>query len=173
MTSNPDQRDLIKPAGIIVMGVSGCGKSTVGSLLAARLGWEFYDADDFHPPENIAKMSAGIPLTDTDRAPWLDALHHLLQQSLRAGRHPVLACSALKEQYRQTLLAGNEGLRIIHLCGGYAAIQARLTARSGHYMKPELLQSQFAALEEPSDAWRMDITPPPDEIVERILQQLF
>src|SRR4030095_544887 len=96
------------PKGFLVMGVSGSGKSTVGKALAEKLGWDFFDADDFHPPENIAKMAAGIPLNDSDRAPWLAALSNLLLSTLQANRHPVLACSALKETYRAKLLEGND-----------------------------------------------------------------
>jgi gluconokinase len=152
----------------IIMGVSGCGKTSVGKLLAARLGWDFYDADDFHPPENIAKMAAGHPLNDEDRAPWLVALREMISSNLAQKRSGVLACSALKERYRQTLLAGNQGTQIIYLKGSFEVIQTRLAARAGHYMKPELLQSQFDALEEPAHALTVDIMLPIDIVVDVI-----
>lgn len=155
--------------GLIVMGVSASGKTTVGSLLSKRLGWDFFDGDDYHSPGNIAKMASGAPLTDEDRAPWLAHLHDLLSGSLRAGRHPILACSALKQRYRDALQMGNPGLRIIYLKGSYDLILARMRERPGHYMKPEMLRSQFDALEEPADAWVADVSRPPKKIVEDIL----
>ena len=155
--------------GLIVMGVAGCGKTTIGKALAARLGWDFFDADGFHPPANVAKMAAGIPLDDEDRAPWLAALHGLLAKTLQAGRHPVLACSALKQHYRETLLAGNDGVRVVYLRGNYEVILARMNDRTDHYMKPGMLRSQFDALEEPRDALIVDITPTAEEIIENIL----
>jgi gluconokinase len=159
-------------AGLLVMGVAGCGKTTIGKALAARLGWDFFDADEFHPSANVAKMAAGIPLDDEDRAPWLAALHGLLAGTLQAGRHPVLACSALKRRYRETLLAGNEGIRVVYLRGSYDLILARLNTRTEHYMKPGMLRSQFEALEEPQDALVVDITPTAEEIVGNILFRL-
>lgn len=155
----------------IIMGVSGCGKSAVGSALASKLGWDFYDADDFHPPANIAKMKAGIPLDDADRAPWLAALHGLIASCLKANRPGVLACSALKERYRRQLLAGNPNVQIVYLKGSYDLIWSRMAARAGHYMKPAMLQSQFDALEEPQDALVMGIAQPVDEIVGSILEK--
>lgn len=154
----------------LLMGVAGSGKTTVGRLLAARLGWDFLDADDFHPPANIAKMRAGIPLDDSDRAPWLVALNGQLRSTLAAGRHPVLACSALKESYRAVLRQGVDGLQIVYLKGSYALILSRLAARQGHYMKPEMLRSQFEALEEPVDAWVVDARLGVEGIVEEILR---
>jgi gluconokinase len=158
--------------GLIVMGVSASGKTTVGAMLARRLGWDFFDGDDYHSPENVAKMAAGIPLTDADRAPWLAGLHDLISESLRAGRHPVLACSALKRRYRDALYEGNPGLRMIYLKGSYDQILARMRARPGHYMKPEMLRSQFDALEEPADAWVVDVALPPEKIVEDVLARM-
>ena len=155
--------------GLIVMGVSACGKTTVGKMLAGRLGWDFFDGDDYHSPANIAKMAAGVPLTDEDRAPWLARLHDLLAGSLRAGRHPILACSALKEAYRQVLRAGNPGVRVVFLKGSYELILARIQNRPGHYMKPDMLRSQFDALEEPPDAWVADVEWPSEKIVDYIL----
>lgn len=139
------------------MGVSGSGKTTVGQALARKLGWDFFDADDFHPPENIAKMAAGIPLNDSDRAPWLAAMHDQLLSTLKAGRHPVLACSALKGKYRAQLLEDMDGIAIIYLKGSYNLIWSRMSTRESHYMKPEMLQSQFDALEEPEAAIVLDV----------------
>jgi gluconokinase len=154
---------------IIIMGVSGCGKSAVGKLLAQHLQWDFFDADDFHPPANVAKMAGGIPLDDSDRAPWLDALRDLISSSLTANRPAVLACSALKERYRQHLMDGNGGLQFVYLKGNYDLIWSRITARDGHYMKPSMLQSQFDSLEEPRDVITIDIALPIEEIVKKIL----
>lgn len=162
----------MKTTGLIVMGVAGSGKTSVGKELAARLGWDFFDADGFHPPGNVAKMAAGIPLEDGDRAPWLDALHDLLARTLRAGRHPVLACSALKQQYRDMLLKGNPGIRLVYLQGSYELILSRMTDRTDHYMKPGMLRSQYEALEEPQDALTMDITQSVEVIVEAVLHSL-
>lgn len=163
----------MKPTFYLVMGVAGSGKSSLGKALANRLGWEFYDADDFHPPENISKMSSGIPLNDDDRAPWLASLHDLIGSSLRAQRPGVLACSALKERYRQTLLAGNPGVQIVYLKGDYDLLWARMLKRPGHYMKAQMLQSQFDALEEPQDALILDIALPVDELVEQVVNSSF
>jgi gluconokinase len=154
----------------IVMGVSGCGKSSVGRTLARSLGWDFYDADDFHPPENVAKMAGGIPLDDSDRTPWLALLNELISSALKADRPGVLACSALKERYRQQLMAGNGGVQIVYLKGSYDLIWSRMIARKEHYMKPHMLQSQFATLEEPVHALTVDIAFSVDEIVQEILR---
>ena len=154
---------------IIVMGVAGSGKTTVGKSLAEQLGWDFYDADDFHPPENIAKMTNGIPLNDADRAPWLDSLHALISSSLMHNRPGVLACSALKERYRQQMLEGNEGVQVVFLKGSYDVIWSRLSMRKDHYMKPQMLQSQFETLEEPANALTLDISRSANDIVEDIL----
>jgi gluconokinase len=158
----------MQPQGFLIMGVSGSGKSTLGMALAQLLGWEFFDADDFHSPENIVRMAAGIPLSDSDRAPWLDALNHLLLSSLRNARHPVLACSALKEKYRIRLLDGVEGMAVIHLKGNYELVRSRLLAREGHYMRENLLQSQFDALEEPGDAVVLDVGMPLGKMLDTI-----
>jgi len=154
------------------MGVSGSGKSVVGKELAQSLGWEFFDADDFHPPANVAKMASGIPLDDSDRAPWLDALRELISSSLKADRPAVLACSALKEIYRQRLMDGNDGVRLVYLKGSYDLIWSRMVARAGHFMKPSMLQSQFNTLEEPVDAITVDIALSVEEIVKKILAEL-
>jgi gluconokinase len=154
----------------IIMGVSGCGKTNVGQSLAVQLGWDFYDADDFHPPENVAKMAQGIPLNDSDRAPWLAALHDLISSSLKKDRPGVLACSALKERYRQQLLKDNADVQLVYLKGSYDLIWSRMSARKDHYMKPQMLQSQFETLEEPQNALTIDISMPIEEIVKEILK---
>lgn len=149
---------------IIVMGVSGSGKTTIGSLLAKELNWKFYDADDFHPQSNKDKMSAGIPLTDEDRASWLQAL----QELIRLKAEPfVLACSALKEKYRNYLRI-NEQIKVVYLKGSFEQIEERLSERKNHYMPVKLLQSQFDALEEPQDALIVDISHTPQEIIQII-----
>jgi gluconokinase len=162
----------VKPRFVIVMGVAASGKTTVGESLAKRLGWRFHDADGFHPAENVAKMANGIPLTDSDRAPWLAALHALISASLKENRPAVLACSALKESYRQRLLEGNEGVLIVYLKGSYELIWSRIASRKDHYMKPNMLKSQFEALEEPTNALTLDVSLPVDQIVEGILEHL-
>lgn len=150
------------------MGVSGSGKSSLGKALADHLGWDFYDADDFHPPANVAKMSSGIPLNDEDRAPWLASLHDLIASCLRENRPGVLACSALKERYRQTLISGNVGVQLVYLKGSYELMKSRMVHRPGHYMKANMLQSQFDTLEEPHNALTVDAARPLDELVSQI-----
>ena len=156
---------------IVVMGVSGSGKTSVGEALAKHLGWDFYDADGFHPPGNVAKMAEGIPLDDSDRAPWLASLSELITSSLKADTPGVLACSALKERYRQQLLDGNDGVQIVYLKGNYDLIWSRMEKRTDHYMKPHMLKSQFETLEEPSDALAADISMSVDEIVQKIISE--
>jgi gluconokinase len=141
---------------VIVMGVTGCGKTTVGEMLARDCGWDFHDADDFHPPENVAKMKRGEPLTDEDRWPWLARLNALLRDSERDHKSLVLACSALKQVYRDRLACGCATVRFVLLDGEVEMIRARLARRQGHYMNPTLLDSQFAILERPQDALRLD-----------------
>jgi len=157
----------------IVMGVSGSGKTSVGRSLAEHLGWDFYDADNFHPPANVEKMGNGIPLDDSDRSPWLASLHDLISSSLIHSRPGVLACSALKERYRQQLLGGNAGVQLVYLKGSYDLIWSRMIVRKDHYMKPDMLQSQFDALEEPSDALTVDISLSRDEILQVIVKQMM
>lgn len=156
----------------VVMGVSGSGKTTVGGLVARRLGWVFADADTFHPEANIAKMAAGIPLSDEDRMPWLVALRALIDEHLASGRSLVLACSALKRQYRRVLADGSERVTFVYLKGSRELILRRMSERSGHYMQPELLDSQFEALEEPADALVFDIDLPPVELAELVAVSL-
>ena len=141
---------------IVVMGVSGCGKTTVGRMLGEALGWPFFDADDFHPEANVAKMRAGIPLTDDDRWPWLDRLVAEMGAIDHRGDHAVLGCSALRQAYRERLARAGD-VRFVYLKGDRDTIAARLASRSGHYMPPTLLDSQLATLEEPTDAIVVDI----------------
>ncbi len=154
------------------MGVTGCGKTTVGALLAKDCGWEFHDADDFHPADNVAKMRRGEPLTDADRWPWLDRLNALLLDSERQGKSLVLACSALKQVYRDRLARGCAAVRFVFLDGDIELIRARLRARQGHYMNPTLLDSQFAILEPPQDALRLDAGGSPEELVRSVRERL-
>lgn len=157
---------------VLVMGVAGSGKTTVGKLLAKRRGYEFADADDFHPLANVEKMRAGIALTDADRSPWLDLLRDLICDRLERGSDLVLACSALRAAYRDRLRAADDRIKIVYLKGSRDLIQKRLAARTGHYMNLHLLDSQFAALEEPSDALVFDIALAPDTIVNGIERTL-
>ena len=136
----------------VIMGVSGCGKTSVGEALAAQLECPFYDADDFHPAENVTKMSNGIPLNDEDRRPWLIRLRNLLADHLAQGQTAVLACSALKHSYRDLLLQAGAGVRFVYLAGSFDLIWERMSAREDHYMKADMLQSQFDTLEPPSPA---------------------
>jgi carbohydrate kinase (thermoresistant glucokinase family) len=153
---------------VVVMGVSGCGKSTVGQMLASRLGVPFLDADEFHPPENVAKMAAGTPLTDEDRRPWLERLN----RELKRERQAVLACSALKESYRAALARDLPDCRFVHLRGSIELIRARMMERRHRYMPASLLESQFATLEEPGNAIEIDIAAAPAQIIERIAADL-
>ena len=155
----------------IVMGTTGSGKTTVGSLLANRLGWGFADADDFHPPANVEKMKHGIPLTDADRMPWLRSLHDKIVQWSSEQRNVVLACSALKQSYRDELRAGAD-VKFVYLKGRYELFLQRVLARKGHFAKQDLLASQFADLEEPGDAITLDARDSPEEIVAEASRQL-
>lgn len=162
----------MKTRFVIVMGVSGCGKSSVGKSLAENLGWDFYDADDFHPPENVAKMENGTALDDSDRAPWLASLNELISSSLKVDKPGVLACSALKDRYRRQLMDGNHGVQIVYLKGSYELIWSRMKTRTDHYMKPHMLKSQFETLEEPTNAIVVDISLSVDEIVQEVLKHI-
>ena len=153
------------------MGVTGSGKTTIGRQLAQELGWQFYDADDYHPRANVEKMSRGVPLDDDDRAPWLELLRDLIRTCLERGDSAVLACSALKADYRTQLLS-DERVKLVYLKGDFALIQERLAGRRGHFMKSDLLASQFTALEEPQQGVRVDVAASPEEIIKEIRAQL-
>jgi gluconokinase len=156
---------------LLVMGVTGSGKTTVAKLLADRLGWLFLEADDFHSPANKQKMHAGIPLTEADRLPWLESIHQELLRQHQQGKNIVLACSALKLNYRQ-LLATHLPLRVIYLKGSYELIRERLHARHGHFAGEAILADQFANLEEPHDAITVSIDAPAEQIVNEIIEAL-
>lgn len=156
---------------VVIMGVTGSGKTTIGSQLAAKLDWRYYDADDFHPPANVRKMSNGIPLDDSDRLPWLETLRTLISEALHCNQSCVLACSALKQRYRDYLLI-DEQVKLIYLKGDYDLIQTRLDQRQGHYMAPKLLASQFEILEEPESDTQIEIASEPAEIVREIIERL-
>jgi gluconokinase len=156
----------------VVMGVSGSGKSLIGALLARALGLEFVEGDAYHSPANVARMSAGIPLTDEDRQAWLAAIATRLDEARRAGLGLVVSCSALKRRYRDVLRAGSADLQFVHLVGTRALLEQRLAGRRGHFMPSSLLDSQLAVLEPPSPdehAWVCDISQPPDVIIGRLL----
>jgi len=156
---------------LLVMGVTGSGKTTVGKLLAQQLGWLFLDADDLHPAANIEKMKHGVPLSDEDREPWLAAIHAELLKCAAENKDAVLACSALKQSYRERLAAGVE-LRICYLKGTYHEIAARLQSRTGHFAGEGILAGQFADLEEPRDALVLRVSQTPEEIVGDVLRKL-
>ncbi len=157
---------------VLVMGVSGSGKSTIAEGIAKQLAWQYYDADDYHPQENIDKMAAGKPLNDADRLPWLEALHQLIKENLEQGKCCTLACSALKESYRDILK--QDGLAIVYLQGDFDTIWQRMEARKGHYMKAEMLHSQFDTLEEPTEdtALTLSLKNTPEVIVESAIDTL-
>ncbi len=157
---------------VIVMGVSGSGKTTVGERLAQRLDWEFRDGDGFHPAANVDKMRSGQPLTDEDRKPWLGAVATYMRATQTAGRSAVIACSALKEIHRNWLLKGEPWVRFVHLHGPKELIAGRMKARTGHFMPVTLLDSQFVTLEMPADVLPLDIARTPEELVADILAGL-
>jgi gluconokinase len=160
---------------VIVMGVSGCGKSTIAARLAQRLGWDFAEADTFHSPRNVEKMRSGIPLTDADRWPWLDAIAAWIGAARDEGRSCIVACSALKRRYRERLASGHGDLRFVYLRGDYGVVATRLAGRSGHYMPLSLLQSQYDALEEPGpeeDPIVASIADPVESIVDAVMREL-
>ncbi len=157
---------------IVLMGVAGSGKTTIGQQLAGELGWDFADADQFHPPANVAKMSVGQALDDTDRAPWLAALRAHIDAQLAAGRDAIVTCSALKQRYRDVLVADPARVKLVYLKGSRDILWSRLTGRQGHFMKPAMLESQLAALEEPADALVVDVAGRPEEIIATIRQRL-
>lgn len=156
---------------VIVMGVVGAGKTAVAKLLAHELGWEFADADDFHPASNVEKIRRGIPLTDEDRAPWLQLLHDAISRRIAAGTDLVLACSALKRAYRRILHPGPD-VHFVYLKGPAALIADRLHARHGHFANEQILASQLEDLEEPTNAITIDIAATPEEIVRQIKKEL-
>ena len=163
------------PTVILLMGVSGSGKSTTGRNLSRLLGWPFSDADDFHPPENIRKMKSGRPLDDSDREPWLAAIASYIDERRRAGKPAIVSCSALKRRYRQALIAGKPDVALVFLSGTKAIIGERLSRRKGHFMPPSLLDSQFAALETPEPdegPLVVSIALSPRRVVETITQGL-
>lgn len=157
---------------VVLIGVTGVGKTTLGKLLAARCGMIFYDGDDHHPPANVEKMRSGIPLQDSDRWPWLDQLNQLLRTAHTQHRSVVLACSALKKSYRERLSIGCDDVRFVLLSGEDQLIRQRLAGRKGHYMNPALLDSQIATLEATADCLLLDISDPPEALVERIVVAL-
>jgi gluconokinase len=157
---------------VLVMGVSGSGKTTIGAMLAGRLGWPYAEADDFHPPANVAKMAAGHPLTDEDRWPWLEAIGRWIDERRAAGESAVVSCSALKRSYRDLLRRGQPELYLVYLDGSREIIGERMVARQGHFFTAEMLDSQFEALEPPEpdeDVLTVPVTASPPEIVEEIL----
>ena len=171
----PPAGSAVAPMIVVIMGVSGSGKSTIGRLLAARLHWEFTDGDRFHPASNVEKMRNGIPLTDDDRWPWLDAIAAWIDDTRRSGGHSVLACSALKRRYRDVLIGNRPDVRLVFLKGEETLIARRLATRHGHFMPQGLLRSQFEALEEPTPDENpviVSIEPSPGEIVTQIVSSL-
>jgi len=154
---------------LIIVGVAGAGKTTIGKLLAQRLGWEFYDADDFHPAQNIRKIIDGKTLTDEDRRPWLESLSGLIEKH---DGHAVIACSALKKSYRDNLSKGNNDIKFVYLKGSRKLILGRLTDRKGHFAGPKILDTQFEDLEEPLDAVTVEVTEDPESIASEIIRKL-
>lgn len=169
------ERASVVPCALVLMGVSGSGKSTIADKLAERTGWKYEDGDRFHPPSNVAKMSAGHPLTNEDRWPWLQAIAAEIDRACGAGEHVVIACSALKRAYRDVLVHGRDDVRIIYLEGTQALIADRLAHRKHHFMPPDLLDSQFKALQPPEaseNAVTVSIDAPVEAIVDEIVRQL-
>jgi carbohydrate kinase (thermoresistant glucokinase family) len=163
------------PLVIVLMGVSGCGKSTTGAALSKRLGWPFRDADSFHPPANIAKMSRGVALNDDDRWPWLAAIAQWIDARCAAGKPAIVSCSALKRAYRSRIVGSRQSVRLVYLKGDTGLIGQRLQTRKDHFMPASLLESQFAALEEPGADERpliVSIAVLPQQIVDTIIEQL-
>ena len=165
----------MKPGVLVLMGVSGCGKTTVAAILVSRLGWPFEEGDALHPQANVEKMAAGHPLSDVDRWPWLAKVADWVDERLDAGENGVITCSALKRSYRDMINRRGSGLIFVYLAGSKETIAARLAARHGHFMRATLLDSQLADLEEPAadePAIRLDIGPPAAEIADQIMERL-
>ncbi len=157
---------------VVLMGVSGVGKTVVGERLAKRLGWCFVDADDLHPPNNVRKMTDGVALTDDDRLPWLESVRHVIAEHAGSGRSAVVACSALKARYREVLLAGHDDATVVYLRGAPTVIERRLGRRRGHFFDPGLLASQLETLEEPTDALVVDVDAELEAVVEAVVKGL-
>lgn len=154
------------------MGVSGAGKSTVGKLLALDLGWNFYEGDDFHPRSNVVKMAQGIPLTDDDRWPWLRRIRLLIDDLISRGQNGVIASSALKQAYRDILVQSGDDVKLVYLKGEYKLISSRLEDRQNHFMKSDLLESQFRTMEEPEEVVTLDVNSDPEVIVAAVKEAL-
>jgi carbohydrate kinase (thermoresistant glucokinase family) len=162
-------------AVLIVMGVSGCGKTTIAEILSRELGWEYRDGDEFHPKSNVEKMHSGTPLTDEDRWPWLKAIAAWIDEARRSGEHAIVTCSALKKSYRDILIGERKDVALIYLKGDEELIAQRLSKRHGHFMPQGLLHSQFQTLQEPGPdehAITVSIAPAPDEIAATILEEI-
>lgn len=157
---------------VVLMGVSGSGKTTIGKMLADDLNWQFHEGDDLHPQSNREKMSRGIPLTDSDRLPWLTSIRRLIERCLAGRVSAVIACSALKESYRQMLVVDPAKMKIVYLKGTPELLAQRIANRKGHFMPPALLPSQLDTLEEPRDAITVDISGTPNQIVDAIRREL-
>lgn len=175
MSVEPPTAPATVPLVVVMMGVSGVGKTTIGTLLAEQLGWGYAEGDSYHPPANVAKMRAGTPLDDADRAPWLGAIATDIDRWRAAGRGMVVACSALKRSYRDILIGGRPDVRLVRLAGDEALIRARMETRTDHYMPPSLLSSQLATLQPPGDdeeAITVNVTCSPQACVAQILEAL-
>jgi carbohydrate kinase (thermoresistant glucokinase family) len=157
---------------VLVMGVSGSGKTTIGEALARELGWKYLDADDYHPRENVAKMAAGIALEDFDRWPWLDKINEELLKIQKQGESTVVGCSALKQAYRERLARGLRGLEVVYLRGDFKLLESRVAARKHRYMPASLLQSQFDTLEPPAHAIEIDVSAPIARSISQIRKRL-
>ena len=173
MRSPADKTSL--PTILVIMGVSGSGKTTIATLLAKKLGWVFRDGDEFHPAANVEKMKSGMPLTDEDRRPWLEAIARFIDEELARGTKTIVTCSALKRRYRDIIIDGRKGVRLIYLKGEKALLERRLAQRHGHFMPSSLLKSQFDALEEPGleeNPLIVSVDATPDQTVDHILAEL-
>jgi gluconokinase len=155
----------------IIMGVSGSGKSTIGEAVSSKLGWKYYEGDNFHPAANIEKMKNGIPLNDDDRMPWLNSIRKVIEEAISRHESIIISCSALKEKYR-AILKVDDGVGLIYLKGSYDLIKKRMEERTDHFFKPEMLKSQFDALEEPADAVQIDISNSPGMIIKEVLKKI-